>query len=99
MPRATGAARLVFHLEAAWEDFSKINDRLIQAAKEFCGAREPSFGLLQVRDQYEYESRLLLIEPIEQYVRLRPIRHSLEAMQEFDKQASAIALRARDPFD
>lgn len=99
MPHATGAARLVFHLEAAWEDFSKINDRLVQASREFRGAREPSFGLLQVRDQYENESRLLLIEPIEQYVRLRPIRRSLEGMQEFDKQASAIAVRARDPFD
>jgi hypothetical protein len=87
MPHATGAARLVFHLEAAWEDFSKINDRLVQASREFRGAREPSFGLLQVRDQYENESRLLLIEPIEQYVRLRPIRRSLEGMQEFDKRA------------
>ena len=58
MPPATGAARLVFHLEAAWDDFSKINDRLVQASKELRGQREPSQGLLQARDRYEHESRI-----------------------------------------
>lgn len=99
MPSATGAARLVSHLEVAWDDFSKINDRLLQASKKFRGPREESLRLLQTREQYENESRSLLIEPTEQYARSRPIRHSLEAMREFDKQGSTVAVRAREPYD
>jgi hypothetical protein len=99
VPPATGAARLVFQQEAAWDDLSRITDALVQASKNLHGPREPSAGLPQTREQYENESRLLLIEPTDQFARLRPIRRSLEALQEFDKQASAVSVHAREPID
>lgn len=99
VPPATGAARLVFQLEAAWDGLSKITDSLVQASKDLRSQRDASHGLLQTREQYEDESHSLLIEPTDQFARLRPIRRSLEAMQEFDKQASAASIRARGPLD
>jgi hypothetical protein len=99
MPPATGAARLVFQLEAAWDDLSRINDRLVQASKELRGAREAHQGLLQTRQQYENEANLLLIESTEQFARLRPVRRSLEALKEYDRQAGGGAVRDRAPID
>jgi hypothetical protein len=99
MPPATGAARLVFQLEAAWNDLSKINDRLVQASKELRGTQEAPHGLLQTRQRFEREADLLLIEPTEQFTRLRPVQRSLEAMKEYDRQSPGDSVRARARID
>jgi hypothetical protein len=96
---ATGPARFVFQLKAAWEDLSQIGDRLVQASKQLHGTRERPNHLVQTRERYEDEGALLLLEPTEEFARLRPIRRSLEAMQEFDRQASAVSVRAREHTD
>ena len=98
-PATRGAARLVFQLEAAWEDISRITDGLLVASRNLRNPRADSHDLLETRGQYDNESRFLLIEPTEQFARLRPIRRSLEAMREFDKQASAALVRTREPID
>jgi hypothetical protein len=99
MSPATGAARLVVQLEGACDDLFKINDRLVQASKELRGAREPLQGLLQARQQYTSEANLLLIEPTDQFARLRPARRSLEALKEYDRHGAGAAMRDRAPVD
>ena len=95
----TGAARLVSELEAAWDDVCKITDRLVQVSKGMHGPRERADTLVRTRWQYEGEANLLLIEPTERFARTRPIRRSLEALQEFDRQASPNSLHSREPID
>ena len=95
----TGAARLISQLKAAWEDISQLSDRLVEASKQLHGIRDQPKSLAQARQQYEVEGTLLLIEPTKQYARLRPVRRSLEAMQEFDRRASAVSVSAREPID
>jgi len=95
----TGAARLVSQLEAAWDEVSKITDQLLHVSKDMHGVREQADTLVQTRQQYESEANLLLIGPTERFARARPIRRSLEALQEFDRQASPSSLRSRERFD
>ena len=52
-----------------------------------------------MRQQYESDTRTLLAEPVEAFLRLRPLRRSLEAMQEFDQEAPASAVKARARID
>jgi hypothetical protein len=85
-------------LEAAWDDLFRITHGLLQASKNLHGRSAPH-GLQQAHAQYEDESRSLLIEPTDQFARLRPIRRSLEAMREFDRQASAASVRRRERID
>ena len=95
----SGAARLISQLEATWDDISKITDQLVQASKALHAVQERPNSLLQSREQYRNEANALLTEPTAQFARLRPLRRSLEAMQEFDRQASPGALRAREHID
>ncbi len=98
MPPA-GATRLIWQLETAWSDFAGISDRLLSASRELRRVHEKPLDLAASRDLYEQEARLLLIGPVEEFGRARPIRRSLEAMQEFDRQASTATVKARAPID
>ena len=95
----TPAERLVAQLQASWSAISEISDRLVQASKALRTMRERSAILVQTRERYETVACLLLVDPTEQFARLRPIRQSLEAMQEFDRQASGASVRARGQID
>jgi hypothetical protein len=97
--QATGAGRLLTQLEAAWDDLSKITDELVQASQGLHGVPERPCNFLPTRQQYVDEAGLLLIAPTQQFARLRPIRRSLESMQEFDRQAPSGSVSAREHID
>ena len=94
-----GAERLLAELEEAWNIVAEINRRLLLASTEIRQHNDWSDTLAETNERYERETRLLLIEPTEQFARLRPLRRSLEAMQEFDRDATGAAFRARLPID
>jgi hypothetical protein len=86
-------------LEEAWAALSAIRQKLLDASREVRQRDDLPNHLIQTQEHYEHASRVLLIEPTEQFARLRPIRRSLEAMQEFDRDDTEAPLRARAPID
>ena len=59
----------------------------------------PASPCNSTRERYETETSLLLLQPLEHFLRILPIRRSLEAMQECDQDVPAGALRARTRID
>lgn len=94
-----GIDRLLSELQESWISLASVNQKLLDASKGIRGREDAPNTLIQAREHYERESRLLLMEPAEQFARLRPIRRSLEAMQEFDRDATGSAVRARASVD
>ena len=91
--------RLLSELQESWISLASVNQKLLDASREVHGQGDLPDTVVQTRGQYERETGLLLIEPIEQFARLHPIRRSLEALQEFDREAAAAAVRARASVD
>lgn len=56
-------------------------------------------SLRSARAKYEAEAGELLLKPVEQFLRARPIRRALEATQECDRAIPVRALRARIRID
>ena len=52
-----------------------------------------------MRQQYESDTQALLVQPVDAFLRLRPLRRSLEAMQEFDQEAGASVVKSRAKLD
>lgn len=98
-PASSGVERLLAELQSAWTALAEISNRILQVSKDLRRGRDPSVVLAQTRERYVNMTRLLLVEPTQQVARLRPIRRSLEAMQEFDREASPASVRARAPID
>ena len=94
-----GLDRLLSELNESWTSLASVDQKLLDASKEVRGQGDLPNTLVQTREQYERETRLLLIEPTEQFARLQPIRRSLEAMQEFDRDATGAGVRARTSLD
>jgi len=101
LPRSTsrGVERLLERLHQSWSALSDITDQLIATSQAARSPEDLPQTLKKTHDQYETLTRLLLTEPVEQFARLRPIRRSLEAMQECDREASPTAVRSRAPID
>ena len=59
----------------------------------------PTGNFAELRASSEAITRALIVEPVEQFLRLRPIRRSLEAMQECDQETDRKALRSRVRID
>jgi len=78
---ARGAERLLTELQEAWNTLAEIKRRLLDASTEIRQHSDVSETLGQIKERYERETRLLLVEPIEQFARLRPFRRSLEELE------------------
>lgn len=100
-PRSTlrGVDRFLSELQASWASLQSVNQELLDASKEVRNRGELPNTLGQAREQYERETQLLLMDPTENFARLRPIRRSLEAIQEFNRHASGGAVHARASVD
>ena len=86
----SGAAyRLCSELRQVVRDLSGLGDRLRQASLPLRDAPEPPATLAEVKERFEEASRILLVDPLDQYLRLRPIHRSLEAIAEFRRETSA----------
>jgi hypothetical protein len=76
-----------------------ITDRLSRESSTLQIIPRQAGSLRAVREQYEADSRELLLKPVEQFLLLRPIRQSLETMQECDREIAGRAARARSGID
>jgi len=94
-----GVDRLLSEVQESWTSLAGLNEKLLQASREVRQQTDSPNALQSMRQQYEGETRLLLIHPAEQFARLRPIRRSLEALQQFDRDATGAAVRARASID
>jgi hypothetical protein len=86
---AGAALRLCSELRQVVKDLSSLSDRLRQYSLPLRGERTPPATLAEVKTRFESASRILVVEPIQQYLRLRPIQRSLEALAEFRREAGA----------
>ncbi|HEY3443455.1 MAG TPA: hypothetical protein VGK29_22035 [Paludibaculum sp.] len=88
-PLSGAALRLCSELRQVVRDLSALGGRLRQSSRPLRDAPEPPATLAEVKAGYEEASRILLVEPLGQYLRLRPIQRSLEALAEFRREAGA----------
>jgi hypothetical protein len=93
-----GPERLIAELRSAWELLAQLNEQVAQASRTVRDQAGNCALLSELHEQYQADSAALL-EPLETCLRSRIMRRSLEAMQEFDKDANASAIKARASVD
>jgi hypothetical protein len=93
------ADRLVVKLRTAWQDLSSCTDRAAQAAAVVQQAPADLQNLQEMRTWYEATSGQLLMDPLECFLRLQPIKSALDALSVRDPEISARALNARAQTD
>ena len=97
-PTLRGPERLCSELRASWQVLSGLAASLSEVSSPL-HTRPSVLSLSEAREQYETSTRLLLIEPLQQFMRLRPINQSLEAMRAFDREAASATVLARAKID
>jgi AAA ATPase domain len=98
-PTPRGLERLLSELHESWSTLADISRRLVETSQATRLSEDPPKTLAQTIERYERTTCGLLIGPVEEFARVRPIRRSLEAMQEFDREASGAAVRLRARTD
>jgi hypothetical protein len=83
------ADRLVVKLRTAWQDLSSCTDRAAQAAAVVQQAPADLQNLQEMRVWYEETSGQLLMDPLERFLRLQPIKSALDALSMRDPEVSA----------
>jgi hypothetical protein len=86
-------------MQACWAILAEATGRVTEAAAAVRSVARPCGTLAEVRSHYEEETRILLAEPVDHFLRLRPVRRSLEAMQECDQETARGKLRSRARID
>src|ERR1700733_1453092 len=94
-PVSNGAERLTLKLQTAWRELTECTDATAQAFAKVPGAPNESSNLEQVRGWYEESTRRLLIDPVQKFLLLQPIRRALEAMRACDQETAPSGARAR----
>jgi hypothetical protein len=82
-PARNVAARLPGKLQAAWQILSECSGEIPQSVPT--GQLAPSDDLKTIRGWYEEASRILLVEPVQKFLRLQPLRRTLEALRACDQ--------------
>src|SRR5512135_2800029 len=98
-PARRGADRLCAELQAAWDALAGLTAKIAETAAAYRGSGRVTGTLGEVRQHYESDTRVLLVEPVEDFLRLRPIWRSLEALQEYDQEAAASTIKKRAKLD
>jgi len=80
--------RLHVELQACWETLADLTTRLAQSTSSLRNAERCRGSLQQIRETYS-ASAAALLEPVEACLRLKPVRRSLEAVQEWIRQGPA----------
>lgn len=94
-PARNGAGRLSVTLQAAWEDLGECISEISRASAAVQRAPSAPRSLIAIRDWYQETTRILLTEPVRKFMRLQPIRRTLEAMRACDQETAAAAVHAR----
>lgn len=98
LPR-NAADRFVIKLQTAWLNLSSCSDRA-EAAAAVVQQTPPDPGdLHSTRVWYEETTEQLLMDPLEQFHKLQPVKNALEAISIQDPEISARALNARARID
>jgi AAA ATPase domain len=98
-PPRNAADRLVVKLRTAWQDLSSCTDGAAQASAVVQQAPADPQNLKEMHAWYEETSSQLLMDPLERFLRLQPIKSALDAMSMRDPEISARALNARAQTD
>jgi len=91
--------RLLIELQESWSSLADISHRLLETSRAVPVSDNLPGTLRESSDQYKNITSKLLIEPLDQFGRLRPIARSLEALQEFDRGAAQPVVRTRARID
>jgi hypothetical protein len=93
------ADRLVAKLRTAWEDLRSCTDRAAQAAAVVQQAPADPQDLQEMHAWYEETSRQFLMDPLERFLKLLPVKSALEGLSMRDPEISTRALNARSRID
>ncbi len=91
--------RLPSELQACWNVLAGLTTFLLESSAPLRNDRLAGSSLRETHDQYEAKTHTLLVEPAEQFARLRPIGQSLKAIRESDTEAAPSAVRSRTRID
>ena len=91
--------RLLIKLQTAWQNLSGCTDRAVQAASVAEQAPAGPVDLQALRIWYESATRQLLMDPLEQFFRLQPVKNALDAISVQDPEISAHARNSRTRID
>jgi len=92
---ANAAERLQSRLKSAWEDLNEC----VEAISAVCGSLPPfpaeATTLAEVRDWYEQTSSVVLVDPVQKFLGLQPLRRVLEALRTCDQESAPGFARSR----
>ena len=95
----SGPDLLVRELQSVWEVLANLTADLSDARAALQDSGRGTSTLAGARAEYQSDARALLIEPVERYLSLEPIRRSLQAFEKFDQNINSAAAEARAPID
>jgi AAA ATPase domain len=98
-PRTAAADRLLIRLQTAWQNLSGCTDKAAEALSAVNQAPPESADLQTTRIWFETATQHLLIDPLEQFFRLQPVKNALDAISVHDPEISARALLSRARID
>jgi AAA ATPase domain len=87
-PPRSRADRLCAELQSSWSILAGLIERLSEATVLLRTSTRRKGSLRGTGEEYERDTRVLLVEPAEQFLRSRLIRRSLEAIQKYDQETS-----------
>src|SRR5271168_742536 len=93
------ADRLVVKLRTAWQDLRSCTDGAAHASGIVQQAPADLQNLQEMRAWYEEASRQLLMDPLERFLKLLPVKNALDALSMRDPEISTRALNARSRID
>lgn len=94
-PESSAANRLTLKFQAAWQELSEYTNEVSQAFQSAPSAPGDSPSLSETREWYEQTTRKLLVEPVQHFLSIQPIRRVLEAIRARDQETGVDAARAR----
>jgi hypothetical protein len=98
-PPRNAADRLVVKLQTSWRDLSSCTARAAEAATVVQRAPSDPRNLQEMRGWYEETSGQLMMDPLERFLRLQPIKNALDALSMRDPEIPARALNSRAQID
>jgi hypothetical protein len=91
--------RLVIKLQTAWQSLSSCNDMVAEAAAISQPAPADLMNLQGMRSWYEETTGQLLMDPLERFLRLQPVKIALDTITMRDPEISARSLNSRVRID
>jgi hypothetical protein len=93
------ADRLVVKLRTAWQDLRSCTDGAAHAAAVVQQAPADLQNLQKMRAWFEETSQQLLMGPLERFLKLQPVKSTLDVLSMRDPEISTRALNARSRID